>query len=435
MNVLYPAYLDDWYYSFNFGLSYERISSFYDIINSQYQHYFEWGGRSVVHSIAHLLLWVGEPWNNILNTVAYLALVMLIYTIANQKKEARPLLFLLINILIWFTLPAFSQNLLWITGSANYLWGSLIVFAIISFYVSYYLNSNMRDNIIRKISFFFLGIFAGWTNENMSVALIFFIIAIILLLKLQKKPIPRWMFFGLIGAIIGTILLLAAPGNHIRAQQEFVAIHNMQGASLSYYFYRLVTVTRMARIHLSYPILLYIILLGIYIYKNRKQQKKEIIYLSVLFFITSLVATAAMAGSPSFPGRAWFGIIMLMLTAIAILFANIDFSSFGKLKIPYYLAFLVAGVLFILSCQMNYIELKHFSETCKRRERLIDEKIKKGEEDIIINDKIFVAGDSRLIILNLYDWLIDDPEHWSKLYGRYKNVKTIKIYDSSPKEQ
>ena len=98
-NYLFPLHADDWAYSFKevlvdygFPSSNEKIASFKDILESQYVHYVNWGGRSVVPFIAQFLLWIGTPFNDILNTLAYVMLICSIYFICNCYKKNLKLL-------------------------------------------------------------------------------------------------------------------------------------------------------------------------------------------------------------------------------------------------------------------------------------------------------------------------------------------------------
>lgn len=121
LNRLYPLFADDWSYSFVYGGN-ERVKNIKDIFISQYRHYFMWGGRTIVHLIAQFLLFI-PPWiADTINSIAYIVFTFVIYKIVRigETKES-PLLFILIQLLLWFLLPAFGEDFLWITGSANYL--------------------------------------------------------------------------------------------------------------------------------------------------------------------------------------------------------------------------------------------------------------------------------------------------------------------------
>lgn len=422
LNMLYPIYLDDWHYSFNL-IDGERLSGLSDIFRSQYIHYFTWGGRSVLHSIAQFMLWIGEPWCDILNTIAYIALILIIYSIVNKENKVNTILFVYINVFIWFSLPSFSQNILWTTGSANYLWGGLLVFWLIYYYTSYYLTDKDTNSNLKVAGIFILGLLAGWSNENVGVALIFFLIALLILFKYQKRKIPLWMIVGLIGTVIGCVTMILAPGNAVRSKNDLWVAHQLKEADLSFYFYRFVTVTKLAYNYLFIPCAIYIILLVVYWFKSKKEKRKEKLLLSLLFLATSAVATMAMSGSPMFPERAWFGIFILLITGAMILYANIDFST-TIAKVLNYSIFAIILCIYFFSWKENYTELSKFSEVCIQRDKMIKTERERGIKDIEIVDYEFKEKQSPLIILDLQDWMMIDPG-WSRRVGKYYDVNTV----------
>lgn len=99
-NMMTPLLLDDYAYSFiwnndvggNLSIVYSdfvdfsRISSFYDILISQYNHYFSWGGRSIAHSLLQFFLWQGKSMFNYLNSLAFVLLIVSICRIAIGKN-------------------------------------------------------------------------------------------------------------------------------------------------------------------------------------------------------------------------------------------------------------------------------------------------------------------------------------------------------------
>ena len=94
LNIIYPLYADDWGYTFITGSELtQKITSFSDILNSQYQHYFLHGGRTIVHIIAESLLLLKGYWTDIINSIAYVLFAYIIYKISNLNKRANPSLF------------------------------------------------------------------------------------------------------------------------------------------------------------------------------------------------------------------------------------------------------------------------------------------------------------------------------------------------------
>jgi len=86
LNWYTPLMMDDYDYSFSWSTG-ERVAGVGDILASQAQHYLLWGGRSVVHFLAQLFLFLGKPAFNIANSVMYLLLLAEICALAKKKGE------------------------------------------------------------------------------------------------------------------------------------------------------------------------------------------------------------------------------------------------------------------------------------------------------------------------------------------------------------
>ncbi len=329
LNYLYPLFADDISYSFVFTTP-DRIASISDIFVSQYNHYYRWGGRSVIHFTAQFLLYIDFWIACLLNSLAYIGLLYLMYRIIIQGSGKSKIyqsvsLIVFLHIFIWFCQPAFCCTVLWKTGSSNYLWGTLIV---LSFVYPYYKYLNVRktdDKLLKIILLFLSGIIAGWTNENVGVALIFFIVLSVFTYKYFKIRIPKWSISGLIGVIIGYIFMVSAPGNYKRMEfflmqqakdgmTRFDIAKNILDLSI-YYF-----------IHYILPLLIIYGLLLLIYYKTNKEKKKGTIACSLFFVSSGIVSFLIMLASPQFPERSLFGTIIFLIIPIGILYNKISFD-------------------------------------------------------------------------------------------------------------
>ena len=171
LNKLYPLYADDWGYIYS-GKSFAEAAS--DSFKKLYNQYFTWGGRMVVHAIAHLLAWFGLAISDLINSLAFVFYLYIIYRISNKGNRINPLLFLFIGLYSWLIIPAFNSTVLWLVGAANYMWGALIVILFLSAYYFYYIGSKERKGWLYVIFFLLAGIISGWTNENLFAAQVFF---------------------------------------------------------------------------------------------------------------------------------------------------------------------------------------------------------------------------------------------------------------------
>ena len=326
LNFITPLLADD--YSYSFGVD-GKLETFFDVIEKQVNHYFTWGGRSVAHTIAQTFLLSSKTIFNVFNTAVYTLLVWLIYLHAkSNNKNHYPLLLLLIHLGLWFILPVFGQNCLWLIGSCNYLWTTTIILIFL-----YILRFSKKDFKLKSFAILLLGILAGWTNENTAFGLITATTILLLIDKFEHKKLNKWKWFGLAGTIIGFLILIIAPGNYVRSN----AVD--EGASIIFkLFSRTVNYTVATIEYLKPLIIITIILFTIYMYNKKKIDK--FVY---AFLAASILSIYAMVLSPTFPERAWFGIIVFMIIADLSLMYNI----FNK-RIYKYLLSSATVLLFII---------------------------------------------------------------------------------------
>lgn len=427
LNVLFPVFADDIGFTFvseiGKGLT-RKVSNIYDIFETQYSQYHVWGGRCVVHFILQSLLLLGDGVANVLNSIAYLALSLLIYVFINKGNEVKPLLFLLINMVLVFTLPTFSETVLWITGSVNYTWGTLIILFFIYPFYTYFLNGKVNNSWIRSIGMFFAGIIAGWTNENTAFSMILMIIALLVYLKITKKEIPVWIITGLIGACIGYLIMILAPGNYIRSAG---VSHNLGLDEVSAFKLFKIRLYNLLQGGLA-SILLYLaifILFAFFYWKNKSQLQgdyRKPLYASLAFMSASIISYCVLFPTPTFPGRAMFGVVIYALIAIGILFANIPNKN-TLVKVVKILTVLSVCVLFFFAFNREYTELVKFSDISKVRENLIQEQKEKGILDIVFTEKETMLPDKEVLTT-------DSLNFYNVYFAKYYNINSIRLEKS-----
>lgn len=421
LNWFHPLFGDDWNYSLSID-GHTRIRNLSDIFDSLYNHYFDWGGRIVVHFIAEVLLTFKPHVGDIINSIGYVALTLIIYKIANLTNNIRPSLLLGINFLIWLFQPLFGSTILWITGSANYMWGTLIILLFITPYVSQMYTPKGSNSIPKSILLFIGGIIAGWTNENMAVALIFMLALIILYYKVKQKKIPVWAISGAIGVIIGAIFMIAAPGNYARMGSEITNRYSGEQSYINLLSSRFIDTITTYYYHALAPTFIYIFTLCIYKTYDTKNEK-PVLLASVIFFLGAIVATLAMTASPIFPGRATFGIITLVIVAIGILYANLDFSK-ALIRRMSYTVLIFAFLIFITDYNRGYKMLKSIDQHLSSRINEIEKEKKNGKKDFILEDRI---TDYNNRFLHYYELTPDSTDWHNRMFSKYYEINTITI--------
>lgn len=368
LNILTPLISDDFAYLFIYGENI-RVASIGDIVQSQINHYYQWGGRSVAHFIAQALLLLPAYFADVLNTLVYLGYALLIYFHVTGRGKGSLSLFIFINLAIWFMQPVFGDTVLWLTGSANYLWCTFIILLFLLPYRFYKGGElNVAGKILASTGLFLFGIIAGWTNENTAGAMILIIVFFFIYYRSRKWKIPVWAVWGLLGGIIGYVVLILAPGNFERAGESAfgfsVIAYRLFNCTLTFFFY-------------SGTLILSCLLIYILYYRFPGGERNDKLKLSIIYSIAAIAAVYAMLFSPTFPRRALFGVVTFLIVGAGILYYNLDFSQkfLRQLRLS---AITIGFVSFIFTFYLAAKDINAFRNITEEREIKIEEAKRKG---------------------------------------------------------
>ena len=412
LNFLTPLIADDYSYALTYGRT--RISNLLDIINYQAQHYMIWGGRTIAHTIAQIFLMSPKWIFNISNSIIYTLIVYYIYNFAKGKnKDDKPYLLIGIHFILYFLTPVFGENCIWLIGSCNYIWTMFIMLALIYQYKN---NYDKKDSIIRTILILLLGILAGWTNENTSFGLLVIIVSMIVINKLNKKDIKQWHISGVLGNIIGFAIMILAPGNFVRKQQ-FVEESNIVVRLAK----RIIECTGGIYTYCFILVALLIILISIYIYNHKKIN--SYVYSFILGGVFSIYP---MVLSPEFPERSWFGVIVFLTVAVAILLYNLeDINKVFRLIIIDSL--IVLTIVFVKDYYSLVQDIRGLRSVWNERREIIEN----ANKDETIELNIYYTNNKKNPNYGIAD-LVTDPYQWpntsvSDYYG-VEEIKGIETY-------
>ncbi len=369
LNRLTPIISDDFAYLFIYGEN-GRITSIKDIIHSQINHYYMWGGRSVVHFIAQVLLMLPKYIADLLNTLVYLSYISLIYLHIKGSAKNSILLFLMVNLGVWFLQPVLGDTVFWLTGSANYLWGTwLILLFLLPFRLYRGRISTPILQILYSICIFILGILAGWTNENTAAAMLVIIIGFFIYYRSHKWSIPVWAIAGFAGAVIGFIIMIAAPGNFVRAGETTTfSLYNLS--------YRLFMWT-LTFFYYSGPLFLIALISVITFSRFSRGDKKDKMKLVLIYAVAAIVAVYAMLASPTFPRRALFGVVTFLIIAIGICLYNLDYKNVFLRQIRLVVVS-VSLMAFLFTFYLSWKEINSYSKIVAQREAVIQQAKEEG---------------------------------------------------------
>ena len=309
LHLMTPFMRDDLWYATNLVTG-EKISSIGDIIKSQIWHYYNWGGRSINHALLQAVLASGETGAAILNTLAALILG---FAICFAAKVKNPLFYLLAEACIIAFNASIFFSMFWESGSVNYLYSS----SWILFYMAIVLktldsdlvsSSSKKSNIseiLKCIWIIPLSLIAGWSTENMGPSCFVLTVFAIVFLLIKKKKVPFFLFEGALFTLLGSVLMILAPGNFVRNQfvekTDLVTLINSRIDSFL-----------LSNCEFLFPTFFFAIIIlciQVFVYKNVKIR-------DMALFMFAVMAECAMMLSPAYPQRASFGIMCVLIAYI-----------------------------------------------------------------------------------------------------------------------
>ncbi|HQH13554.1 MAG TPA: DUF6056 family protein, partial [Candidatus Sumerlaeota bacterium] len=299
-NYLTPLASDDFNYHFIYWdhcTPDTRINGFKDIISSMAYHYYEINGRVLLHGILEVFTFIGKPFFNVVNSLMYVMLSLLIYKhcVGLRKSKHSLLLYLAINVMLWLFVQRWGQTTVWMTGSVNYLWGCVIrLIALLPFRLYADYEGAQKNHWSLAALMFFGAVIAGATNENTGAAMIGMMALFMISYRVHLKKVPVWSITGLVGAVAGYAFMVLAPSNFSRAN-----VWNEIGNSFSQ---RVVNIPGNSILILAAPAALYVVL-AYMLYRSGKGNQAYKISASFIYILGTIGGIYIMLATPYFPLR------------------------------------------------------------------------------------------------------------------------------------
>ncbi|MEN0664361.1 MULTISPECIES: DUF6056 family protein [Bacillaceae] len=197
---------------------FSEVSSQYGLIEYIISRYEGWTGRVfpefLLYTMLNELVWL---WR-IINPIIIILLSYGLVRILKRKVEFKDVLLALLT-LGFFSPSILSNGFFWITGTFNYSWP--IAFGLISMipYADIILRNETPN--VRMYPFYFLfGILASISQEQVALCISSFSILALGSLIYNKIKIDKKMLLLTGTIIVGTFILILAPGNGVRWQIE-----------------------------------------------------------------------------------------------------------------------------------------------------------------------------------------------------------------------
>lgn len=293
-----PFMMDDFWYGTNLVTG-EKLGSFHDVVESMVWHFYNWGGRCMTHGVLQLTLMSGELCADILNVTMTLLLTFLVCVVIRQRKLA---IFLMVHSMLFSMNANVKMSMLWQSGTANYVYSTVWIFVFIWPYLRALQEPERKPLPLAALWLAPMGLLAGWSNENMGPACFLTALGITAYLWRMRRRPAVWMIVGVISSLMGSILVVTAPGNFMRS--GYVENQGLWGRLLS-----MLTAGTDYLLPSVLPMVLFLLLKGACLGKKISKEQWVLLVMVVLSY-------GAMVLSPHYPDRATFG---TMVFSIALL--------------------------------------------------------------------------------------------------------------------
>ena len=215
LNFLTPLVSDDFVFSFRSDGG-GRISSLSDIIWGLSEHWVHANGRIIPHFFVYIFLMMPKAIFNVINAGACTLCVWLFYSFYRSKDDLKNLILLICGIcMLWCFIPAFGENVLWLTGACNYLWGMVIYLALLRQLYPIFTGKTgfltEYRSYTKKAAYIVLAFIAGFYSENGGSSTIFIFVCLFIVGKIFRRKISVTFYLSFIALCAGFLLVATAP--------------------------------------------------------------------------------------------------------------------------------------------------------------------------------------------------------------------------------
>lgn len=423
-NFLTPYMSDDYGYL----IEVRKAKNLFDFIKQQYGEYLSNSGRVIGQFNVRLSLVFDKQVFNVVNSLMFVALVLLMYANVRRKKKYDIFVLLLIITFLWRFAVDFGQTMLWICGACNYLWGSVIILGFVTFF-RHLLDraEHIKHPVWCAVGTFLFAAAAGWCNENTSGGGLLLVLLFGLNFwwerrKEGKKSFYPFMASAVFGMCCGFLGMILAPGvrnrSHVKSEGEYTGLVGLLS--------RIYKVSMSVKeLFFTVLVMVVIVLVILALQKKLSAWKQIRSNETVLFLIAAIATCYALALAPTPMNRAFFGAGIFLYVSCIQGIVDIADEQLTLRAVKYSLV----SVLCLWFC-FNYLENLVNLARIYREENERIEMIKADKADIN-GDGIVVVPKLREQFENPYSYayaseLEDDMNYWINIfYEVYYDVGNI----------
>ncbi len=215
LNQVVPRFADDYCRSL-------LDADFISVLNIVWGEYFSWTGRFPVQMTLYYAFSSGDTGLslfNLLNALAFIGAVLLAVRLPGPLRPSVQLLVLVLYLaLLWFTPHRLGELVLWKTGAIQYFWGVVLAAWIMKVVVDEVIWDRRRAQGLVVVALFGVAcvIVGAWLENIAGAVAVVWLLVMNVQLRLGRRS-SQLVWAGLVGWLIGTALLVLAPGNYERA--------------------------------------------------------------------------------------------------------------------------------------------------------------------------------------------------------------------------
>jgi hypothetical protein len=376
VNSYIPYFDDD--FSLRLLADGTRIESFSDIFSNIVFTYFNRFGRIIPVGLGSVFLLFDKSVFNYINSFLTLVyLNYLAYKIGNKKYYLIALT--LLFSIMWFFIPNIIGVVFWVSASVEYWFPTM---ALTSFLVAIENDSFDNYSFFKLMSISLITLVISFMVEITGVILVFYFIVTILesILTKKKQSITLKLTIPLSFSILGTLLVIYAPGNASR-----IALSNIDFLSVLaqlmfnfirawYYFFvygytvifSLILIMVLGFTKADYSVLS--------IYNKSNNIKQFMVYGIVIFFSISVLTF-----SSGFSVR----VLTPLITMVIILMVKVLVTLFDRNPFTYKKVSIFLNILLLFAVIINLMNRIH---------KVFDPSVSKIDydiHDILIDDDVF----------------------------------------------
>jgi|GEM_PF-2112928 len=214
MNVIVPFFSDDLLCNYFDGQPISDIKTFFGALANDY---LQTNGRLLTDALTKLMVTAGDGVFNVVNTLFYVAAIILLYRcIGTSNAFARPLYLVLIVISLVSLSRGVDNLLYWASGATNYLWALVPTLGFILL-----MKRSCRGLKGNVVLLYFTGFALSFCNEMYAFPVCAGYLTYGIL---RRKRVHRETTALLSGYVLGALLMAFAPGNFGRAAYYTVGL-------------------------------------------------------------------------------------------------------------------------------------------------------------------------------------------------------------------